>query len=115
MPVRDVIALLATASVVFSTGCGRSTDRTATATPDSVPRWEGFVSTADSVRLFTRVVGSGSDTIIVLKGGPGLTLDYLGPDLEPSDPRLWQDAALPLARVRSCAARNASAARPEVR
>ena len=83
MPVRDVIALLATASVVFSTGCARSTARTATATPDSVPRWEGFVSTADSVRLFTRVVGSGSDTIIVLHGGPGLTLDYLAPDLEP--------------------------------
>ncbi|MGQ0766553.1 MAG: alpha/beta fold hydrolase [Gemmatimonadota bacterium] len=80
---RDVIAFLATASVVLSTGCGRPPDRTDTATPDTVRRWEGFVSTVDSVRLFARVIGSGSDTIIVLHGGPGFTLDYLAPDLEP--------------------------------
>lgn len=80
---RDVIAFLATSCVVLSTGCGRSPARTPTATPDSLPRWEGFVATADGVRLFTRVVGSGSDTIIVLHGGPGLTHDYLAPDLEP--------------------------------
>ena len=80
---RAVSAFLATTSVVLSTGCGRSPARSAALTPDSVPRWEGFVSTVDSVRLFTRVVGSGSDTIIVLHGGPGFTLDYLAPDLEP--------------------------------
>ena len=82
-PVRAVTAFLAAASVVLATGCDRSPDRTSTATPDPVPRWEDFVSTPDSVRLFTRVVGSGSDTIIVLHGGPGLTLDYLALDLEP--------------------------------
>lgn len=77
------IAVLIATSVLLSTGCGRSPARTAAATPESLPRWEGFVSTPDSVRLFTRVVGSGADTIIVLHGGPGLTLDYLAADLEP--------------------------------
>src|SRR4029453_16743458 len=53
------------------------------ATLDSLPRGEGFVLTPDSVRLFPQIVGAGRDTIIVLHGGPGLTLDYLAADLEP--------------------------------
>lgn len=80
---RALVPLLATASVILSAHCGRSPARPAAATADSVPRWEGLVSTADSARLFTRVVGSGPDTIIVLHGGPGFTHDYIAPDLEP--------------------------------
>ena len=80
---RYVIALLAATSVIASIGCGRSPAGTAKTSPDSLPRWEGFVATPDSIRLFTQVVGSGADTIIVLHGGPGFTLDYLAPDLEP--------------------------------
>ena len=79
----SAIAFLIATSVLLSTGCGRSPARTGGATSDSLPRWEGFVSTPDSVHLFTRVVGAGTDTIIVLHGGPGLTLDYLAADLEP--------------------------------
>jgi len=55
----------------------------AAVTGDSVPRHESYVLTPDSVRLYTLVVGSGPDTIIVLHGGPGLTHDYLAADLEP--------------------------------
>jgi proline iminopeptidase len=81
--VSNAIAFLIATSFLLSTGCGRSPARTAATTPDSLPRWEGLVSTPDSVHLFTRVVGSGADTIIVLHGGPGFTLDYLAADLEP--------------------------------
>ena len=42
-----------------------------------------FVTTADSVRLYYRVFGQGSDTMVVLHGGPGMTMDYLIPDLAP--------------------------------
>lgn len=42
-----------------------------------------FVTTPDSVRLYYRVFGQGSDTIVVLHGGPGMTMDYLIPDLAP--------------------------------
>ena len=79
---RYLIAFLAATSVISSTGCRRSPDRSAATRSDSLP-WEGFVATPDSIRLFTRVIGSGPDTIIVLHGGPGLTLDYLASDLEP--------------------------------
>ena len=44
---------------------------------------EGFVTTADSVRLYYRAFGRGPDTIVVLHGGPGMTMDYLVPDLAP--------------------------------
>ncbi|HEX8695510.1 MAG TPA: alpha/beta hydrolase [Longimicrobium sp.] len=44
---------------------------------------EGYLSGADRVQLFYRVVGSGPDTTVVLTGGPGLALSYLDPDLRP--------------------------------
>ncbi len=44
---------------------------------------EGFVEAGGGVRLFYRLVGSGRDTLVVLHGGPGFTMDYLADDLEP--------------------------------
>lgn len=44
---------------------------------------EGFIEAGNGVRLFYRMTGSGGDTLVVLHGGPGFTLDYLAPDLEP--------------------------------
>lgn len=44
---------------------------------------EGYVDAGANVRLFYRVVGAGADTIVVLHGGPGFTMDYLAADLEP--------------------------------
>lgn len=49
---------------------------------EAVPR-EGYVQSADGVRIFYRVVGSGADTIVVLNGGPGVGHEVLAPDLEP--------------------------------
>lgn len=44
---------------------------------------EGFVTTADSVLLFYRVVGAGRDTAVVVHGGPGFGLESLAADLAP--------------------------------
>ncbi|HYF38315.1 MAG TPA: alpha/beta fold hydrolase [Gemmatimonadales bacterium] len=44
---------------------------------------EGFVAAGRGVRLFYRSVGTGRDTVIVLHGGPGFTMDYLAEDLKP--------------------------------
>lgn len=44
---------------------------------------EGYVAGDDSVRLFYRAVGAGRDTVVVLHGGPGFSMDYLAGDLEP--------------------------------
>jgi len=41
------------------------------------PVKEGFVTTADSVRLFYRVVGSARDTIVAIHGGPGVDLESI--------------------------------------
>jgi proline iminopeptidase len=51
--------------------------------PNTPVAREGYVAAGDSVRLFYRVVGSGRDTVVVLHGGPGFTMDYLAADLEP--------------------------------
>lgn len=44
---------------------------------------EGFVEVDDSVRLFFRAVGAGEDTVVVVHGGPGFTMDYFLADLSP--------------------------------
>lgn len=44
---------------------------------------EGFIRTADGVRLFYRIVGSGPDTLVAVHGGPGNSLESILPDLEP--------------------------------
>ena len=43
---------------------------------------EGYLD-AGRVRLFYRVAGAAPDTLVVLHGGPGFTLDYLADDLLP--------------------------------
>jgi proline iminopeptidase len=44
---------------------------------------EGYVLVAEDVRLFYRVEGKGGDTLVVLHGGPGFSLEGLRPDLGP--------------------------------
>lgn len=44
---------------------------------------EGYVQTIDSVNLFYRLRGSGPDTVVVIHGGPGFTMDYFFEDLSP--------------------------------
>lgn len=44
---------------------------------------EGYVEAGGGVRLFYRIVGTGGDTVVVLHGGPGFSMDYLAADLEP--------------------------------
>lgn len=48
---------------------------------------EGFVASADGVRLYYRVAGSGPDTIVVINGGPGVGHEVLAPDLAPLEAR----------------------------
>ena len=44
---------------------------------------DGHIIAPDGVAIHYRVVGAGADTVLVLHGGPGLTMDYLIPDLSP--------------------------------
>lgn len=43
---------------------------------------EGYVEAGDGVRIFYRLVGSGPDTLVVIHGGPGLSHDYFGHELD---------------------------------
>lgn len=49
---------------------------------------EGFVDTGQDVQLFYRLVGTGSDTLVVVHGGPGFNMDYFFADLRPLADRL---------------------------
>ena len=44
---------------------------------------EGYIRTADGVRLFYKIVGSGPETLVAVHGGPGNSLESILPDLEP--------------------------------
>ena len=44
---------------------------------------EGYVDAGNGVRLFYRLVGTGRDTVVVVHGGPGFTMDYFFDDLAP--------------------------------
>lgn len=69
--------IASTALLLLASACA-----TAAVPPREVPR-EGFIQSADGVRLFYRVAGSGADTIVVINGGPGVGHEVLAPDLEP--------------------------------
>ena len=44
---------------------------------------EGYVHAGGGVRLFYRLFGSGPDTLVMIHGGPGFTMDYFLEDLAP--------------------------------
>ncbi len=44
---------------------------------------EGYIKSKDGVELHYQIIGSGTDTVVVLHGGPGFDKGYLAPDLEP--------------------------------
>ena len=44
---------------------------------------EGWITTTDSARLYYRVIGHGSDTIIAIHGGPGVDLESIAGDFVP--------------------------------
>lgn len=60
-------------------------------TPSPAPRGqdagpavsEGHLDAGGGVQLFYRMIGSGSDTIVILHGGPGFTMEYFAEDLAP--------------------------------
>lgn len=62
-------------SLFLLVGCRR--------TPANPMVAEGYVDAPGGVRLFYRLVGSGPDTVVVVHGGPGLTMDYFFDDLAP--------------------------------
>ncbi|HEY7611374.1 MAG TPA: alpha/beta fold hydrolase [Gemmatimonadales bacterium] len=44
---------------------------------------EGYVDAGDGVRLFYRLLGPGRDTLVIIHGGPGLSFEYFGHELDP--------------------------------
>jgi proline iminopeptidase len=42
---------------------------------------EGYIDAGNGVKLYYRLVGSGSEPVVLIHGGPGLTSDYLADDL----------------------------------
>lgn len=72
--------------VVVSFLCG-SCERPDPAPPAeeevAVPTAEGYIDAAEGVRLFYRIVGEAPDTVIVIHGGPGFSMEYFADDLEP--------------------------------
>jgi proline iminopeptidase len=73
-------ALLIFSALLTGFGSSRATSQSSK-TPLS--QREGYVDAGAGVRLFYRVLGAAPDTIIVLHGGPGLSLAYLADDLAP--------------------------------
>ena len=51
-------------------------------TAAQAPR-EGFLKTPDGVQLFYKIVGSGPETLVVVHGGPGNSLESIFNDFEP--------------------------------
>ena len=54
----------------------------AAAEPAAAPS-QGHIETPDGARLFYKVVGEGTDTLVVVHGGPGNSLSSIEPDLAP--------------------------------
>ncbi len=48
-----------------------------------VPARDGYLTGADGVRLYYKTLGTGPDTVVILHGGPGMSMGYLDRDLAP--------------------------------
>lgn len=79
-PARVILPLL---PLIFAAGCSADERASAPAAelPSSAPA--AYVDAGEGVRLFYRIVGSGGDTVVVVHGGPGMTMDYFVEDLAP--------------------------------
>src|SRR5687767_9821477 len=72
--------------LLLATAVAGCSARTADPTPVLAARPpvnEGHLDAGNGVRIAYRIVGTGRDTLIVIHGGPGLTMDYLAADFEP--------------------------------
>ena len=47
-----------------------------------MPAKEGYVDAGNGVRLFYRLLGTGRDTLVIIHGGPGLSFNYFGHELD---------------------------------
>lgn len=70
-------------SALALVGCTRPAMPSAPA-PSAAPAVrEGTFDAGGGVQIGYRILGTGADTLIVVHGGPGLTMDYLAADFEP--------------------------------
>jgi proline iminopeptidase len=76
---KNASKLLLFTLLVAQIGC-TTPKRTATALFHAQ---EGYVNADGDVRLFYRLLGAGPDTLVVIHGGPGFTMDYFLDDLSP--------------------------------
>jgi proline iminopeptidase len=53
------------------------------AVPAAARADEGYIVTPDKVRIFYKIEGRGTDTLVMVHGGPGNTLESIRPDMEP--------------------------------
>ncbi len=77
------LVVLPLASMALLIGCQGSTSAPRSAGQVMPAVREGYVDAGAGVRLFYRMVGASRDTVVVLHGGPGFTMDYLAADLGP--------------------------------
>lgn len=70
-------------SVLWSFAMLVMSSLSASTTLGQTPAKEGFVDAGNGVKLYYRLVGTGSELVVLIHGGPGLTSDYLADDLMP--------------------------------
>ncbi len=63
-------------------GLSAASAQTAATPAKDEAKTEGYILTPDKVRLFYKIEGSGTDTLVVVHGGPGNSLESVRPDFE---------------------------------
>ena len=81
-------ALLIVGLASLSAGCAEGDGRSEAQGSAGLGVQEGHVAAGPDVNLFYRLVGTGSDTLVVVHGGPGFNMDYFFDDLQPLTDRL---------------------------
>lgn len=70
-------------SILFTAFMSSSCNGTNGSRQNTTTAREGYFTTDKDIRLYYRITGQGSDTLVVIHGGPGMDSEYMIADFEP--------------------------------
>ena len=88
------LLILICVAALFSCTANQSEKESITSVPANPTEKTGFIDAGNDIKLYYEVRGNGKDTLVMINGGPGLSLNVIAPDwveMEPDYTMIFYD------------------------